>query len=31
MSMEGRGRALHDVLVERLWQKVKYDEVYARG
>lgn len=27
-SMDGRGRALDNVFVERLWRSVKYEEVY---
>jgi len=27
MSMDGRGRALDNVFVERLWRTVKYEEV----
>jgi len=30
MSMDGRGRALDHVCVERLWRTVKYEEVYVR-
>lgn len=30
MSMDGRGRALDNVFVERLWRSVKYEEVYLR-
>jgi len=26
--MDGRGRALDNVFVERLWRTVKYEEVY---
>jgi putative transposase len=26
--MDGRGRALDNVFVERLWRSVKYEEVY---
>jgi putative transposase len=29
-SMDGRGRALDNVFVERLWRTVKYEEVYQR-
>lgn len=28
ISMDGRGRALDNILVERLWRTVKYEEVY---
>ena len=30
ISMDGRGRALDNVFVERLWRRVKYEEVYLR-
>ncbi len=29
ISMDGRGRALDNVFVERLWRSVKYEEVYV--
>ena len=28
ISMDGKGRALDNVFVERLWRSVKYEEVY---
>ncbi len=28
--MDGRGRALGDIFVERLWRSVKQEEVYIR-
>jgi putative transposase len=31
ISMDGRGRALDNIFVERLWRSVKYEEVYLRG
>lgn len=31
MSMDGRGRCLDNVFVERLWRTVKYEDVYLRG
>lgn len=31
ISMDGRGRALDNVFVERLWRTVKYEEVYLQG
>ena len=31
ISMDGRGRALDNVFIERLWRSVKYEEVYLRG
>jgi len=30
ISMDGRGRALDNIFVERLWRTVKYEEVYLR-
>jgi putative transposase len=30
MSMDGRGRALDNVFVERLWRAVKYEDVYLK-
>jgi putative transposase len=30
VSMDGRGRALDNLFVERLWRSVKYEEVYLR-
>ncbi len=31
ISMDGWGRAVDNVFVERLWRSVKYEEVYIRG
>ena len=31
ISMDGRGRALDNVFIERLWRSVKYENVYLRG
>ena len=31
ISMDGRGRALDNVFVERLWRTVKYENIYLRG
>src|SRR4051812_44213500 len=31
VSMDGRGRALDNVFVERLWGSVKYEDIYIRG
>jgi putative transposase len=28
ISMDGRGRALDNIFIERLWRSVKYEEVY---
>jgi putative transposase len=30
ISMDGRGRALDNVFIERLWRTVKYEEVYVK-
>jgi putative transposase len=30
VRMDGRGRALDDVFVERLWRSLKYEEVYLK-
>jgi putative transposase len=31
ISMDGKGRALDNVFVERLWRTVKYEEVYLQS
>ena len=31
ISMDGRGRALDNIFVERLWRSVKYEDVYLKG
>ena len=31
ISMDGRGRALDNVFVERLWRSVKWEEVYVNS
>ena len=31
ISMDGRGRCIDNVFVERLWRSVKYEEVYLRA
>ena len=31
ISMDGKGRALDNVFVERLWRNVKYEDIYLRG
>jgi putative transposase len=28
ISMDGRGRALDNVFIERLWRSLKYEEIY---
>jgi putative transposase len=30
ISMDGKGRALDNIFVERLWRTVKYEEVYSK-
>ena len=29
--MDGRGRALDNIFVERLWRSVKYEDIYLEG
>ena len=31
ISMDGRGRALDNVFIERLWRSVKYENIYLHG
>ena len=31
ISMDGKGRALDNVMIERLWRTVKYDDIYIRA
>jgi putative transposase len=31
ISMDGKGRALDNIFVERLWRTVKYEEVYCKA
>jgi putative transposase len=31
VSMDGKGRCLDNVFVERLWRTVKYEDLYVRG
>ena len=31
ISMDGRGRALDNIFVERLWRTVKYENIYLKG
>ncbi len=31
ISMDGRGRALDNLFVERLWRTLKYEDVYIKG
>jgi putative transposase len=29
-SMDGKGRAINNILVERLWRSVKYEDIYLK-
>ena len=31
ISMDGKGRCMDNVFVERLWRSLKYEEVYLRA
>jgi putative transposase len=31
VSMDGRGRALDNVFIERLWRSLKYENIYLKG
>lgn len=31
ISMDGKGRALDNRMIERLWRSVKYDDIYVKG
>ncbi len=31
MSMDGRGRALDNVFIERVWRSLKYEDIYLKG
>jgi putative transposase len=31
ISMDGKGRCLDNVLVERLWRSLKYEEIYLHA
>jgi len=28
--MDGRGRAMDNIFIERLWRSVKYEEIYLK-
>jgi putative transposase len=30
VSMEGRGRAIDNIFVERLWRTVEYEDIYRK-
>lgn len=31
ISMDGRGRCLDNIFIERLWRSVKYEDIYLKG
>lgn len=31
ISMDGKGRALDNIMIERLWRSLKYEEIYLKG
>ena len=31
ISMDGRGRALDNIFIERLWRSVKYEDIYFKA
>jgi len=31
ISMDGKGRALDNIFVERLWRSLKYEDIYLKG
>ena len=31
ISMDGRGRALDNIFIERLWRSVKYEDIYLKN
>ena len=31
ISMDGRGRWMDNVLIERLWRSLKYEDIYLKG
>jgi len=30
ISMDGKGRAMDNIMIERLWRAVKYEEIYLK-
>ena len=30
ISMDGKGRAVDNIMIERLWRTVKYEEIYLK-
>jgi putative transposase len=31
ISMDGRGRYLDNIFIERLWRNLKYDDIFYQG
>ena len=31
ISMDGRGRFMDNIFIERLWRSIKYEEVHLKG
>jgi putative transposase len=31
ISMDGRGRAIDNIFIERFWRTLKYDDIYVKG
>jgi putative transposase len=31
ISMDGKGRAIDNVIIERLWRSLKYEDIYLKG
>jgi putative transposase len=31
VSMDGKGRSMYNVFIERLWRNLKHEEIYLRG
>ncbi len=31
ISMDGKGRAFDNIMIERLWRSVKYEDIYPKG
>jgi putative transposase len=31
ISMDGKGRAMDNIMVERLWRSLKYEDIYLKG
>jgi len=31
ISMDGKGRAIDNIIIERLWRSIKYEDIYPKG